>query len=84
MKKWEEYYLLYILLVMLNFGWKNFSGILSVIMINMWIGWFFVVLIYLINIYFIWKLVEGLNMFNNEYCNGFCKISYLLVVVRIK
>ncbi len=30
------------------------------------------------------KLAEGLNMLNNEYCHGFRKISYLLVVAKTK
>ena len=63
---------------------KNFSGIPSVIMINMRIGRPFVVSTHSINIYLIRKLVEGLNMLNNEYCHGFRKISYLLVVARTK
>ena len=84
MKKREEHHPLSTLLAMSILGRKNFSGIPSVIMINMRTGLPFVVSTHSINIYLIRKLAEGLNMLNNEYFHGFRKISYLLVVAKTK
>lgn len=65
MKKREEHHPLSTLLAMSNLGRKNFSGIPSVIMINMRTGLPFVVQKHLVNIFLMPKIVKLLNTFDN-------------------